>query len=262
MTTLRSYVFLVLASIWTFGTGFLYLPLLAGPYRLHRSAVHLWSRGIMALLAVVCDLRFRVEGRENIPTGPAIVAAKHQSAWETVALNFVLQKPVFILKKELLWIPLIGWHFQKAGCIAIDRSMGVQAIRAMVPATKVALAKGRQVIVFPEGTRVAYGARHEYQPGVAAIYARADAPVVPVALDSGRFWGRRSVMKYPGTVTMVFLPPMPPGLDRRTFMRELETRIETASDRLAEPVAPEARADARAAAEPAAGPEQKENTRH
>lgn len=249
MTTLRSYVFLVLASIWTFGTGFLYLPLLAGPYWLHRRAIHLWSRGIMALLAIVCDLRFRIQGGENIPTGPAIVAAKHQSAWETVALNFVLEKPVFILKKELLWIPLIGWHFQKAGCIAIDRSMGVQAIRAMVPATKAALAKGRQVIVFPEGTRVAFGARHEYQPGVAAMYARTDAPVVPVALDSGRFWGRRSVMKYPGTVSMVFLPPMPPGLDRRTFMRELESHIEVTSERLAGPVPPDETEVAREAGE-------------
>lgn len=253
MTKLRSYVFLLLASVWTFGTGFLYLPLLAGPYRLHRRAVHLWSRGILALLAGVCGLRFRVEGGENIPLGPAIVASKHQSAWETVALNFVLEKPVFILKKELLWIPLIGWHFQKAGCIAIDRALGVQAIRAMVPATKAALALGRQVIVFPEGTRVAFGARHEYQPGVAAMYARTDAPVIPVALDSGRFWSRRSIIKYPGTVTMVFLPAMPRGLDRRTFMRELEARIETASDRLAAPAPPDA-------AEHAFGQEQNTNS--
>jgi 1-acyl-sn-glycerol-3-phosphate acyltransferase len=233
MTTLRSYAYSAAAFLWTTVLAVLYLPLLAMPRRVHRRGVRFWARGLIVLLALICGLRHRILGGENMPKSAAIIAAKHQSAWETLALSSILERPVFILKKELLRLPLIGWHFRKAGNIPIDRALGAQALRAMVPAAEAAIAAGHQVVVFPEGTRGAVGERLAYQPGVAALYARIAAPLIPVAHDSGRFWARRSAIKRPGSITIEFLPPMARGLDRRTFMRELETRIETASARLA-----------------------------
>lgn len=232
ITAIRSYAFSLLALIWTVGLCILYLPLLAAPRHVHRAGVRFWARGLLVLLAAICGLRHRIEGSENMPHGPAIIAAKHQSAWETIALGAVLERPVFILKKELLGVPLIGWHFRKAGSIPVDRAMGPKALRAMIPEAAAAIAGGQQVIVFPEGTRVGPGETHPYQSGIAALYARIDAPVIPVALDSGRFWGRRSPVKRPGTITLSFLPPMPRGLDRRAFMAELEALIEGETRRL------------------------------
>jgi 1-acyl-sn-glycerol-3-phosphate acyltransferase len=232
ITAVRSYAFSLLALIWTTVLCTLYLPLLAAPRRVHRIGVRFWARGLLVLLAAVCGLRHRVEGAEFVPRGPAIVAAKHQSAWETIALAAVLDRPVFILKKELLAVPLIGWHFRKSGNIPVDRTKGASALRAMIPQAQAAVAAGHQLIVFPEGTRVAVGESHPYQPGVAALYTRIEAPLIPVALNSGRFWGRRSAIKRPGTITLAFLPPVPEGLDRRTFMASLEAAIEGESRRL------------------------------
>ncbi|MBL8660298.1 MAG: 1-acyl-sn-glycerol-3-phosphate acyltransferase [Rhodospirillales bacterium] len=232
MTAFRSHAYSIIGLAWTIILCILYLPLLAAPRDVHRVAVRFWARGLLGLLWVVCGLRHRVVGRDNLPAGPALIAAKHQSAWETLALLVIARRPVFILKKELLRVPLIGWHFRKFGNIGIDRMHGATALRAMVPAAGAALAAGYQVIVFPEGTRVGVGEHRAYQPGIAALYARTTAPVVPVALNSGRFWGRRSAIRYPGTITIAFLPPIAAGLDRRTFMRELECRIEDASARL------------------------------
>lgn len=232
MTALRSYAYAAAGLTWTVVLVVLYLPLLAAPRRIHWIAVRFWAKGLLVLLELICGLRHRVVGRENLPSGPAIIASKHQSAWETVALVVIAERPVFILKKELFRVPLIGWHFRKTGNIGIDRKLGAQSLRAMVPAANAAIAAGHQVVVFPEGTRVAVGDRHPYQPGVAALYARVAAPVIPAAVNSGQFWGRRSAIKYPGTITLEFLPAMPADLDRRTFMRELEERIEGASARL------------------------------
>lgn len=232
ITAIRSYTFSLLALIWTVGLSILYLPLLAAPGHVHRIAVRVWARGLLVLLSAVCGLRHRIEGKENMPRGPAIIAAKHQSAWETIALAALLEQPVFILKKELLAVPLVGWHFRKAGNIPVERALGAKALRAMIPKAEAAIAAGNQVIVFPEGTRVGVDETHPYQSGIAALYVRIEAPLIPVALDSGRFWGRRSAIKHPGTITLAFLPPMPPGLDRRAFMRELEARIEGNARRL------------------------------
>jgi 1-acyl-sn-glycerol-3-phosphate acyltransferase len=232
ITAIRSYAFSLLALLWTVGLCILYLPLLAAPRHVHAAGVRFWARGLLVLLAAVCGLRHRVEGRENVPRHAAIIAAKHQSAWETIALGAILDRPLFILKKELLSVPLIGWHFRKAGNIPVDRAMGAKALRGMVPAAQAAIAAGHQVIVFPEGTRVGLGESHPYQPGIAALYARIEAPVIPVALDAGRFWPRRSAIKRPGTITLSFLPAMPKGLDRRAFMTELEARLEGETRRL------------------------------
>jgi 1-acyl-sn-glycerol-3-phosphate acyltransferase len=137
-----------------------------------------------------------------------------------------------VLKKELLAIPFWGWCAAKSGSIGVDRSAGASALKAMVRDVEDELARGTPIVIFPEGTRTEPGKRGTYHPGIAALYARTKAPVVPVALNSGVFWGRREFLKRPGTMILEFLPPLPAGLDRRTFMAELERRIEQASDKL------------------------------
>src|SRR5690606_21388864 len=147
-----------------------------------------------------------------------IVAAKHQSAWDTMAFYWVLDDAAYVLKKELLSIPLYGWCARKARMIGVDRSGGAKALRAMVEQAQNCLAEGRPIVIFPEGTRTAPGRRSAYHPGIAALYTRLGVPVVPVALNSGLFWGRRSFIKQPGRIVVQFLPPIPPGLERRAFM--------------------------------------------
>lgn len=232
MTEARSAVFAALALLWSVATSLLYVPLLLIPRRQFQRAAALWCRGLIVLLRLCCGLDWRLEGREHLPAGPAIFAVKHQSAWDTLVWHLLLPDPVYILKRELLGIPFLGWYLRKAGNIAIDRAAGVRAIRSMLPAANKALAEGSQIIVFPEGTRAEPGVRRPYQPGVAALYARADVPLVPVALNSGLFWGRQHFRKRPGVITLQILPSIPPGLPRAAFLAELERRIETATDSL------------------------------
>jgi 1-acyl-sn-glycerol-3-phosphate acyltransferase len=233
----RSTLFAIAALLWTSLTALSYLPLLLGPRRVMQRAAAFWCRGLIELVALCCGLRWRVVGGENLPPGAAVIAAKHQSAWETLAFHLLLDDPVFVLKRELLKVPLVGWYMRKSGSIPIDRAAGFRSIKAMLPGVERALANGSQVIVFPEGTRTPPGQRRPYHPGIAAIYARTNAPIVPVALNSGMFWGRRHFLKSPGLITLAVLPPMPPALGRAAFMEELERRIETTTDRLCEEVA-------------------------
>ena len=232
MIWMRSALFSVAAVLWTSVLALLYLPLLLGSRRLTQRAAAFWCRGLIALVGICCGLRWRVVGRENLPRGAAVIAAKHQSAWETLIFHVLVDDPVFVLKRELLKVPLLGWYMRKSGGISIDRAAGFRSIKAMLPGVERALANGAQVIVFPEGTRTPPGRRRPYQPGIAAIYRRTDAPIVPVALNSGMFWGRRRFLKFPGVITLEALSPMPRGLDRAAFMKELHQRIETATDRL------------------------------
>jgi 1-acyl-sn-glycerol-3-phosphate acyltransferase len=235
-TVLRSVIFNILYTLWTAGMHILCLPLLLGPRRWSRAAGGVWIRTDLWLLRHLVGLDHQVTGTENLPKGPAIFAAKHQSAWETLFLSRYLDYPAFVLKRELLSIPLFGWYLRKVGMIAVDRSAGASALRNMARQASAAFAEGRSILIFPEGTRVPPGESRPYHPGVAALYGQLKVPVVPVALNSGLFWGRRAFVKRPGTVTVAFLPPIPPGLDRKAFMRELESRIETAATVLANPV--------------------------
>ena len=232
MTAARSVLFAVGALAWTALLSILFLPLLLAPRRGIQRGGRVWIQGLMGWLALTCGLRYRIEGREHLPSGAVIVAAKHQSAWDTLIFHLLLEDPVYVLKRELFRVPFIGWYLRKAGNVGIDRSAGFRALKAMTPEVERALAAGSQVVVFPEGTRSAPGASRPYQPGVAVLYSSCDVPVVPVALNSGVFWGRRSFYKYPGEITLAFLPPMPEGLDRRAFLRALENSVETAAERL------------------------------
>jgi 1-acyl-sn-glycerol-3-phosphate acyltransferase len=232
---LRSIVFNILYIAWTAAMHILCLPLLLGPRRWSRAAGGVWIRADFWLLRHLIGLGYRVIGAENLPKGPAVFAAKHQSAWETLFLSLYLNYPAFVLKRELLFIPLFGWYLRKVGMIAVDRSAGASALRNMARQAGEAFAEGRSILIFPEGTRVPPGESRPYHPGVVALYSQLKVPVVPVALNSGLFWGRRAFVKRPGTVTVEFLPPIAPGLDRKAFMRELESRIETAAAALIEP---------------------------
>ena len=137
-----------------------------------------------------------------------------------------------MLKRELLWIPCYGWYARKAGMIPIDRGAGATALKAMLRRARAVMAQGRSILIFPEGTRTAVGTKRAYHPGVAALYTQLELPVVPVALNSGLFWPRRSFLKRPGRIVVEALAPLPPGLERRTFLTELQSRIETATERL------------------------------
>lgn len=196
------------------------------------SIVRAWPRVSAPLFRILVGIRHEFRGTENIPDGLFILAAKHQSAWDTMAFYWVLDDAAFVLKKELLDLPLYGWCARKARVIGVDRSGGAKALRSMVEQAKAALEEGRPVVIFPEGTRTAPGQRSTFHPGIAAIYTRLDVPVVPVALNSGLFWGRRSFIKYPGCIVVEFLPPIQPGMERRAFMAALVESIETACDRL------------------------------
>lgn len=208
------------------------LPVLVLP----RGAVIIWSRlwcrSVLGWLALTTGLRHRVIGREHLPTGPYILAIKHQSTWETLAANLEFPNCAFVLKRELMWIPVVGWMMARAGNVGIDRAAGAKALRAILRDTRRALDDGRPVVIFPEGTRTAPGSTRPYQPGVAALYSQLKVQVVPVALNSGLFWGRRTFLKKPGTITLRILPPIQPGLSRSAFMDLLRERIEGATTAL------------------------------
>ncbi len=232
MTTLRSALFNLCYLLWSAFMHIACLPLLLAPASWVWKAAHLWIDGTLLLLRLICGLDYRELGIENLPTGPAIVAAKHQSAWETLFLSRRLNRPAFILKRELLSIPLFGWFIRKVGMIAVDRTGKAAALKKMVRDTNDAFAQGRQIIIFPEGTRVAPGTHKPYQPGIAALYGQLNVPVIPVALNSGLFWGRQAWVKKPGEILIQYLPAIPPGLDRKAFMAELEQRLEPAAQKL------------------------------
>ena len=193
-----------------------------------------WARSSIWLLRVICNVKVEYRGLEKIPEGPLIVASKHQSMWETFALLQFFEQPLFILKRELLWIPLFGWYLIKAKMIGIDRSAGGRALLEMTRRAGAAVRRGRQLIIFPEGTRTPVGAPPHYKTGIAQIYVDCGVSCVPVALNSGLFWPRRTFMRYPGTLVVEFLDPLPPGLSRREFIARVSTVIEEATDRLVE----------------------------
>jgi 1-acyl-sn-glycerol-3-phosphate acyltransferase len=232
VTVLRSAAFNVLFLGGTALTVLFGLPLLALPSRVMITYVRGWSHLMIYLLRVVCRIRVEVTGMEHIPPGGAIIASKHQSAFDTVIWVKLLRGPVYIMKKELRQIPFWGLLAVKCGNVEVDREAGAAALRSMVRGAQAALKAGRRVVIFPEGTRSAPGERVLYQPGVAALAIASGAPVVPVATDSGRFWGRRAFHKRPGTIHIVVLPPLPPGLPRAALMARLEAEIEDATARL------------------------------
>jgi 1-acyl-sn-glycerol-3-phosphate acyltransferase len=211
---------------------FVALITLVLPRRAVLKMAETWGRVSVWLLRVVCGTRIELRGLQNLPQGPLIVAAKHQSTWETFALLKLFDDFTFIVKRELMWIPIFGWCMWKGGMIPVDRGAGSQALNDMTARAKAEIGHGRQLIIFPEGTRRSPGAEPRYKFGVAHLYAEVGVPCVPVALNSGLFWPRRSFRKLPGTIVAEFLPPIEPGLGKAAFQRRLQDDIERATARL------------------------------
>lgn len=229
MTFLRSVVFDFTFYLWTALLCLLALPALLMSQRAAAAISRVWAAGSLWLLRLIVGLSYEVRGMENLPRGAVVVALKHQSAWETIALWILLDNPAIVLKQSLARIPVFGWYMRKGQAIVIDRDAGPKAVRPMLAAARSAVADGRPIAIFPEGTRTQVGVRRTYQPGVAVLYMQLGLPIVPVALNSGLFWGRRSFLKRPGRIIVEFLPSIEPKLDRRRLMPELERRIEDAT---------------------------------
>ncbi len=249
--TLRSLVFNIAFYVMTAAFLVGATPLLLGSRRGAMHAFNAWARTIIWLQRAIVGTRLEIRGHERMAEGPLLVAIKHQSAWDTIALATLFEDPAYVLKAELLRIPLYGWFARKFGMIAIPRERGTAALRHMLREARARASQGRQILVFPEGTRRPPGAPPAYKRGIVSLYEALDIPCQPVALNSGLFWPRRRFTRYPGTIVVEFLDPIPPGLDRSTFMARLEESIETASNRLlaeaaarpdAPPLPPEAEA--------------------
>ena len=193
-----------------------------------------WARSSIWLMRVICNIKVEYRGLEKIPKGPLIVASKHQSMWETFALLQFFDQPLFIVKRELKWIPLFGWYLIKSDMIAVNRAAGGRSLLRMARRAGEQVRRGRQLIIFPEGTRTAVGAPPRYKAGVAQIYVDCGVTCLPVALNSGLFWPRRTFMRYPGTLVVEFLDPLPPGLSRDEFTARVSGVIEEATNRLVE----------------------------
>ena len=228
----RALAFNIAFFAWTGIAGTIGLPFLLAPRAAAMKFGRFWARGVLVLLRLIVGLDHQIRGLDRIPRDGCIIAMKHQSAWDALILPVVLGDPACVLKRELLLLPFYGWYAARAGSIAIDRKAGAGALRHLVAAARPVAAQGRPIVIFPEGTRVAPGARLPYQPGVAALYQALALPLVPAAVNSGVFWGRRSFLKRPGRITLEFLEPIPPGWTRRRVMAELEKRVETATTAL------------------------------
>ena len=210
------------------------LPTFFMPYRAIVTIAKAWGRTNLWLLRTICGLDAEFRNVQKIPRGPLIVAAKHQSAWETFALLWLFDDPTFILKRELQWIPLFGWFTIKGRMVPIDRGAGSQALIDMTERVRLELARGRQIVIFPEGTRRPAGAEPRYKFGVAHLYAACGVPCLPIALNSGLFWPRRSFRRFPGKVVAEILDPIPSGLGKDAFFARLRDELEAASARLVE----------------------------
>ncbi len=231
MIALRSVLFVALFYLWSAAVAILCTPLLLGPPGPMLCMFRTWSRGIAFLLAI-CGIRVEVRGRQHVPTGAALVAPKHHCMLDVFAQFSVLPASSFVMKQELMMIPWFGWYAARVRSIVIKREEQATALKKLVREARERFAEGRQVVIFPEGTRTAPGQPGDYKPGIAALYREIDVPVHPVATNSGVHWPAHGFVRQPGVIVFEYLEPIPPGLKRAEFMRLLRERIETASERL------------------------------
>jgi 1-acyl-sn-glycerol-3-phosphate acyltransferase len=232
MIWLRSLIFNVLFMTITAICAIFAMALLPFHPKLMRSYTKFWARGILWLMRVICNIRVEVTGLQYVAPGAALIASKHQSAFDTFVWLALLDGPSYVLKRELLDLPFWGRVARHSGAVAVDREGGAPALRGMVRDSKRVLDEGRPLVIFPEGTRSAPGERVPYQPGVAALVMGSGAPCYPVATNSGRHWGRRAFHKTPGVIAISILPALPAGLARKPLMAALEAQIEAETQRL------------------------------
>ncbi|MEE2526000.1 lysophospholipid acyltransferase family protein [Hyphobacterium sp. HN65] len=226
LTILRSLLFV----IWMYGTmmiiGFAVIWLLLFPRSWSRAVFRFWLGLIFGGLKYICGQTYEVRGQENLPEGGALIASRHESMMETQAFWQILEDPAIILKKELAWLPVFGWFAMKLGNIVVDRGAAAKALRKMLRDARDRAAEGRQILIFPEGTRMKPGQFDDLKPGVAGLYNAMEVPCVPVALDSGDYWSGRGIIRRPGKAVIQFLEPIAPGLSRDDFMKTLQSRIQ------------------------------------
>lgn len=232
MLVLRSLLFNVAFYANLIAWSLAIVPTLVMPRKAIVRVAQAWARSNLWLMRVIVGTKVEVRGRERIPPGGLLVAAKHQSFWETFALATLFDDPVFILKRELIWIPFFGWYLWKAGMVPVNRKAGSLALVDMNRRARAEAQRGRQILIFPEGTRRPPGAEPAYKFGIAHLYTTLGVPCLPVALNSGLFWPRRRFIRRPGTIVVEILEPLAPGLPRAHFFNTVQDCIETASRRL------------------------------
>ncbi|TAE33636.1 MAG: 1-acyl-sn-glycerol-3-phosphate acyltransferase [Alphaproteobacteria bacterium] len=233
---IRSALYLILFLIATMCIALWYAPCLwSKKHHATKARIPLlWTKIALTLQKHILDLDYEVRTHTPLPQGGVVYAVKHQSAWETIALWHIIDRPVFVLKKELLSIPLFGAYLAASDHIAIDRTDGIKAIQQINSQVAHFLAQGRNVVMFPEGTRTSVGEDSRYKSGIALLYHALSPTLYPVALNSGCFWSRNAWVRKAGTVEVEILPPMPSGLDKQAFMRSLKEQIEGTTTQLVE----------------------------
>jgi 1-acyl-sn-glycerol-3-phosphate acyltransferase len=231
---LRSALFALVFYLWSLLAGVACLPAMLLPRRQAQGVLTGWATVVTLLLRLICGVRVEVRGREHMPTGPALIASKHQCMFDIFGTMAILPDGCYVLRQELARIPIFGWWARKTGMLVIDRDGQAKALRKLLADSRARLAADprRQIFIFPEGHRGEPGVRGDYQPGVAALYRELDLPCTPIALNSGVPWPAHGIIRRPGTIVFEFLEPIPAGLKRAVFMRELEERLETASNAL------------------------------
>jgi 1-acyl-sn-glycerol-3-phosphate acyltransferase len=235
MQYLRSGTFNLLWGAWTglFGLAIPFLILGRATPRTIRLFTRIWAHGFLGLLATVVGVRYQKRGKDHQPAGPCLIVANHQSTWETIAALVLFPDVAIIAKRELLRIPVMGWFLKRSPMIIIDRGGGAKALRAMTVASKEAIAQGRSVLIFPEGTRTAVQTPLKFKRGVELLYQALGVPVLPVAINSGLFWKLSRAPKAPGTIIVSMLHPIKPGLSSRQFINVTEEALEAAKLELA-----------------------------
>ena len=229
MTAIRSLVFVAVFYLWSLIVGLAMIPLLLAPREWMLATMKLWARGVLASLGPACGVRVEFRGLEHLPRGAALIGAKHQCMFDTMGPFVIFADACYVMKKELTRIPFYGWYCAKVGMIVVDREGRSAALRKLLTDGKAALAAGRQLVIYPEGTRVAPGETGDYHPGIAALYRAEGLACVPLATNSGTHWPAHGFLRRPGVIVYEFLEPIPPGLPRAEFMRILEERLEAGS---------------------------------
>ena len=233
MIFLRSLIFNVIFYVAMILFLILFSPVLLMPRIYAIRALQLWGRSANWLMTAICQIKIEVRGRENIPSGPLLVVGKHQSVWETFALPPLFDDPCMVEKKELFYIPIYGWPYTyKFKMIGVDRNAGSKALKDLIKRGREEIARGRQIIILPEGTRRVVGAEPDYKPGAAALYNALGVPCVAFGLNAGLFWPRRQFLRRPGKIVIEFSKPLPVGLPRKEFDRVMQDTIEGITNRL------------------------------
>ncbi|PPR45236.1 MAG: hypothetical protein CFH18_00449 [Alphaproteobacteria bacterium MarineAlpha5_Bin8] len=229
---LRSIIFYFFLAIWTIIMGIICLPYLFVHYSNLRKPTNIWILGIFKLLKYCCNISYKVEGKENIPNYPIIVASKHQSAFETFALYLTIKNSIFIHKKELYFIPIFGQYLKKSNMISIERSNRFSSMKKIIKQAKLKMSKGYSIIIFPEGTRKKIGELPSYKSGFIGIYNETEREILPVALNSGYCWPKHTFIKKSGKIIIKILKPIPAKLNRKKLLNELENVIEEETNKL------------------------------